>query len=57
LGCNAITFLKNGKMVIKIRVMLTCVLRAHVKVLKNRNLAFNDTKNLMLRELNTPQVQ
>jgi hypothetical protein len=37
--------------------MLTCVLRAHVKVSKNRNLAFNDIKNLMLRELNTPQVQ
>jgi hypothetical protein len=44
-------------MVIKIRVMLTCVLRAHVKVPKNRNLVFNDTKNLMIRELNTPQVQ
>jgi hypothetical protein len=37
--------------------MLTCALKAHVKVLKNRNIAFNDTKNLMFRELNTPQVQ
>jgi hypothetical protein len=34
--------------------MLTCALKAHVKVPKNKNLAFNDTKNLLLRELNTP---
>jgi hypothetical protein len=37
--------------------MLTYSLRAHVKVFKNWNLTFNDIKNLMLRELNTPQVQ
>jgi hypothetical protein len=38
------------------RVMLTCALKAHVKVYKNRNIAFNNTKNLMFTELNTPQV-
>jgi hypothetical protein len=37
--------------------MLTCALRVHVKIPKNRNITFNDTKNLMFRELNTPQVQ
>jgi hypothetical protein len=37
--------------------MLTCALRAHVKVTKNKNIAFNDTKNLMFRELNTLEVQ
>jgi hypothetical protein len=31
------------------RVMLTCALTAHNKVPKNRNLGFNDTKNLMLK--------
>jgi hypothetical protein len=36
--------------------MLTCALKAHVKVPKNKNIAFNDTKNLMFKELNTPQV-
>jgi hypothetical protein len=34
--------------------MLTCALRAYVKIPKNRNIAFNDTKNLIFRELNTP---
>jgi hypothetical protein len=42
---------------LKIRVMLTYALRSHVKVLKNRNIAFNDIKYLMFKELNTPQVQ
>jgi hypothetical protein len=37
-------------------VMLTCTLRAHVKVPKNRNIAFNDIKNLIFREFNTPQL-
>jgi hypothetical protein len=37
--------------------MLTCALKAHIKVPKNRNLTFNDINNLMLRELNTLQVQ
>jgi hypothetical protein len=37
--------------------MLTYALRAHVKIPKNRNIVFNDIKNLMLGELNTPQVQ
>jgi hypothetical protein len=32
-----------------LRVMLTCALRAYDKLPKNRNVAFNDTKNLMLR--------
>jgi hypothetical protein len=35
--------------------MLTCALKAHVKVPKNRNVVFNDINNLMLKELNTPQ--
>jgi hypothetical protein len=38
-------------------VMLTCALRAHDKIYKNRNIAFNDTKNLIFSELNTPQDQ
>jgi hypothetical protein len=29
--------------------MLTCALRAYDKLPKNRKVAFNDTKNLMLR--------
>jgi hypothetical protein len=36
--------------------MLTCVLRAHVKVPKYRNIVFNDIKNLIFKELNTPQA-
>jgi hypothetical protein len=32
--------------------MLTCAQRAHVKLSKKRNIVFNDTKNLMLRECN-----
>jgi hypothetical protein len=36
--------------------MLTCALRVHIKVSKNRNITFNDIKNLMFKELNTPQV-
>jgi hypothetical protein len=35
--------------IIIFRVMLTCALRAYDKLPKNRNVAFNDTKNLMLR--------
>jgi hypothetical protein len=31
--------------------------RAQVKIPKNRNRTFNDIKNLMFKELNTPQVQ
>jgi hypothetical protein len=38
-------------------IMLTCALRAHVKVFKNKNIVFNNTKNLMFKELNTLQVQ
>jgi hypothetical protein len=37
--------------------MLTCALKAHVKVHKNRNITFNNKKYLMFRELNTPQIQ
>jgi hypothetical protein len=36
------------------RVILTYALTANVKVPKNRNLIFNDTKSLMRKELNTP---
>jgi hypothetical protein len=37
--------------------MLTCALKTYVKVSKNRNITFNDTKNLMLKELNISQCQ
>jgi hypothetical protein len=37
--------------------MLTCALKAHVKIYKNRNIKFNNIKNLMIRKLNKPQVQ
>jgi hypothetical protein len=40
-----------------LRVMLTCVLRAHAKIPININIVFNNANNLMFRELNTPQVQ
>jgi hypothetical protein len=30
------------------------ILMTHVKISKNRDIVFNDTKNLMFRELNTP---
>jgi hypothetical protein len=41
----------------KLWIILTCAIRAHVNVPKNRNISFNDIKNLMFRELNTPQIQ
>jgi hypothetical protein len=37
--------------------MLTYALRVHVRIPKNKNITFNDTKNLIFRELNIPQVQ
>jgi hypothetical protein len=36
--------------------MLTCAQMTHVRLPKKRNIVFNDTKNLMFSELNTPQV-
>jgi hypothetical protein len=38
-------------------VMLTCTLKTHVKVSKNRKIVLNDTYNLMHRVLNTSQYQ
>jgi hypothetical protein len=38
-------------------IILTYALRTHVKIHKNRNIAFNSTKNLIFKELNIPQVQ
>jgi hypothetical protein len=48
---NGLFFLKKNK------VMLTCALKAHVKVPKNRNLIFNNTKSLIRKKYNTSQIQ
>jgi hypothetical protein len=48
---NGLFFLK------KIKVMLTCALKVHVKVPKNRNLIFNNTKSLIRKKYNTSQIQ
>jgi hypothetical protein len=37
--------------------MLICALNTRVKVYKNRNIIFNDIKNLKFGELNIIQVQ
>jgi hypothetical protein len=35
-------------------VILIYVIRAHIKIPKNRNITFNNRKNLMFKVLNTP---
>jgi hypothetical protein len=36
--------------------MLTCVIRAHIKIPINKNIIFNDTKNLIFIEFNDARI-